>query len=637
MPNLESLYGEIPSTLGNLSRLTILDFSYNALSGQVPESLGHLSHLTFLTLSNNRLVGQVPASIEKLSRLEWLELSYNQLVGKVLASLGNLTQLYYLGLGHNSFSGNIPSSFANLTKLSEVYLNNNYFKSMLPRDMSGFQELGYFDVRENSFFGPFPTSLFTIPSLMKVFLGKNQFTGPIEFGNMSSLPSDMVLYLDHNKFDGPVPESIYKFLDLDFSYNSFSSFGKSSQVLDETQIEQLDLSSNSLQGPLPQWICNLKSLGFLDLSKNRISGSIPQCLRNLSVSLEELIMANNNFTGTIPDMFVNATNLKALDVSRNNLEGKLPKSLTSCSLLQLVNVQGNIIKDEFPFWLSSLPSLNVLILRSNQFYGPLYHPNLSVGFQNLRVIDISHNGFTGSLPPFYFSYWRNMATSMQQAYDDENLGNPRYGIDYHNSMEMVHKGVYTEFERIRRDFRAIDFSGNLLLGSIPESIGLLKELRVLNLSGNAFTSNIPQSLGNLTKLEALDLSQNKLSGQIPLGLGSLSFLSIMNFSHNNLQGQIPRGTQFQRQNCSSFMDNPRLYGLEEICGETHVLNHIPQESDDLSEPKEHVINWIAVAIAYVPGVFLGMVIGHIFFQHKHEWFMEKFHRNKPKIVARSSN
>ncbi|KAF2584768.1 hypothetical protein F2Q70_00034553 [Brassica cretica] len=140
------------------------------------------------------------------------------------------------------------------------------------------------------------------------------------------------------------------------------------------------------------------------------------------------------------------------------------------------------------------------------------------------------------------------------------------------------------------------------------------------ISGNAFTSNIPQSLANLTMVEALDLSRNQLSGQIPQNLGSLSFLSIINFSHNNLQGPIPQGTQFQRKNCSSFMDNPKLYGFEDICGETHVPNPTQQESEDLSEPHEQVISWIAVAIAYVPGVLCGLVIGHIFSPHVHKCF-----------------
>ncbi|CAN8260367.1 unnamed protein product [Cochlearia groenlandica] len=623
-----SLYGVIPSLLGNLSRLAILDLSYNALVGQLPDSISNLSYLTFLDLHNNRLVGQVPASIGKLYLLEWLELSHNQLVGQVPSSLGNLTKLEYLGFSDNLFSGSIPVSFSNLTKLGQVYLNNNDFESMLPHDMSVFQELEYIDVSENSFFGSFPTSLFTIPKLIKAFLSRNQFKGPIELVNTTSI-SDSVLYIDHNNFDGQIPVSIYKFLDLDFSHNSFSSFEEPLEALGETTIDQLDLSSNSFQGPLPQWICQLRSLSFLDLSNNSFSGSIPKCLINLIPSLDQLILGNNNFSGIIPDIFFNATNLKALDVSRNQLEGILPKSLMNCSVMQLLNVQSNKIKDKFPSW-GSFPSLHVLILRSNQFFGPLYQPRLSVGFENIRVLDLSHNGFNGTLPPFYFSYWPNMVRSFIQGYDDENLGNPRFGIDYHNTMEMVHKGVYTKFERIRTDFRAIDFSGNKFFGDIPESIGLLKELAIVNLSGNAFTSNIPRSLSNLTKLEVLDLSRNKLSGQIPQDLGSLSFLSIMDFSHNNLEGPIPQGTQFLRQNCSSFTDNPKLYGLKEVCGKAHVTNDKPELSEDLSERKEEeeVISLIAVAIGYGPGVLCGLVIGHIFSSSKHKWFKKKFHVNK---------
>ncbi|KAF2579624.1 hypothetical protein F2Q68_00006178 [Brassica cretica] len=181
------------------------------------------------------------------------------------------------------------------------------------------------------------------------------------------------------------------------------------------------------------------------------------------------------------------------------------------------------------------------------------------------------------------------------------MGYPAYGGFYRSSMEMVNKGVDTKFQRIRKDFKAIDFSENEFGGKIPSSIGFLKELRLLNLSGNTFTGNIPQSLAKLTNLEELDLSRNQLSGQIPSELGSLSFLSIMNFSHNNLEGPIPRSTQFQRQICSAFMYNSNLYGLEDICGKTHVPNPTPQESEDLSKPKEQVISWISAAIAYGPG------------------------------------
>lgn len=380
------------------------------------------------------------------------------------------------------------------------------------------------------------------------------------------------------------------------------------------------------------------------MSNNSFSGSIPLCLRNITYSLEVLNLRNNNFSGILPDVFLNATRLYTLDVTRNRLEGKLPKTLINCTSMRLLNVEGNKFKETFPSWLGSMPYLDILILRANQFYGPLYHLHESTWFQHLKVIDVSHNDFTGSFPAFYFSNWLQMTTlhleidvvyfeypTIQDDYDD-----PYFGT-YTSSMEIVNKGVDREFDKIRQDFTSIDFSSNKFYGKIPESIGLLKGLRFLNLSGNAFTSDIPQSLANLTNLEALDLSHNQLSGQIPRDLGELSFLSTMNFAHNNLEGPIPRGTQFQRQNCSSFMDNPKLYGLDDICRKTHVPNPRPQELEKVSEPEEEqVINWTSAAIAYGPGVFCGLVIGHIFISHKQEWLMEKCRRNKPRVVIRSA-
>ncbi|CAF2064059.1 unnamed protein product [Brassica napus] len=154
-------------------------------------------------------------------------------------------------------------------------------------------------------------------------------------------------------------------------------------------------------------------------------------------------------------------------------------------------------------------------------------------------------------------------------------------------------------------------------------------MRLLNLSDNNFKNHIPRHLSNLTNLETLDLSSNKLSGHIPQDLGKLSFLSYMNFSHNLLQGPVPRGTQFQRQKCSSFLGNPGLYGLEEICQESHV----PKQSEELSEAEEQVFSWIAAAIAFGPGLFCGLVIGHIFTSHNQEWFTEKFGRRKHRVVT----
>ncbi|XP_023640526.1 receptor like protein 30 isoform X2 [Capsella rubella] len=650
-----NLYGEIPSSFGNLSHLIQLHISVNKLVGQVPVSIGILTQLRDLTLYGNKLSGKFSVLFANSTQLFTLDLSYNYFEPEPLPDMsrfhslkifevsGNsffgsfptylftIPSLEWVNLGENNFTG--PIDFGNVSlfsRLQFLYLADNKFDGRIPESISKFLTLKELDLHNNSFSGPFPTTLFTMPSLQWADLARNQFEGTIDFGNILSSSNLGVLDLSDNKFDGQIPESISKFLklaeldlsnnklegkvpgcllrleSLKLSHNSFSSFGKSSQVMmDQAQMRELRLDSNSFHGPFPHWICKLGLLDFLDLSNNSFNGSVPPCVRSLAVSLRVLNLRNNNFSGIFPDVFVNASRLMELDVSRNRLEGKLPKSLINCTNMELLNVEGNKFKDTFPSWLGSL-QLQILILRSNQFYGPL----IFTEFQTLKVIDVSHNDFSGTLPTFYFSNWLEMIQRNTLSPDDDPyMGSnlvyfPRGFGSYTSSMEIVHKGVETEFEKIREDYTSIDFSSNMFEGKIPESTGLLKGLRYLNLSNNAFTSNIPQSLAYLTNLESLDVSKNHLSGQIPPDLGELFSLSTMNFAHNNLQGPIPQGTQFHRQNCSSFMDNPKLSNLEDLCGKPHDS----------------------------AGVFCGLVIGHIFVSHKHEWFMEKFGRKKSRAV-----
>ena len=86
------------------------------------------------------------------------------------------------------------------------------------------------------------------------------------------------------------------------------------------------------------------------------------------------------------------------------LEGNLPKSLINCKALQLVNMESNKIKDVFPTWLGSLPSL--LFSSSDQMssMGGGIITMCSLDFRVLRVIDISHNDFTGTLPPYQLAW-----------------------------------------------------------------------------------------------------------------------------------------------------------------------------------------------------------------------------------------
>ncbi|CDY36294.1 BnaA01g31240D [Brassica napus] len=670
--------GHIPSSIGDLSNLTFLDLSDNRFSGQIPSIpsvIGNLSHLTHLDLSVNHLSGQIPSVIGNLSHLTHLVFQSNQISGQIPIALLNLTELSTLLLGKNQFTGRIPHNITSLSKLSS------------------------FDGSTNSFTGALPSSLFTLPSMDTVHLSDNQLNGILDLGNISSPPKLRVLYLGNNNLTGPISSTISKLINLgvlDLSHYKIQGpidLHRPSQLLTDLylsgcgitefpefirpqNLQRLDLSNNKIKGKVPGSLWTLTYLYYLNLSNNsftgfenatthglkfripmflfasdnNFTGNIPSFICDLYVSMLDL--SNNNFSGLIPrcinfkDFLFHLNlrqnrlhrglpenifeNLRTLDVGHNQLTGKLPRSLIHFSSLEVLNVESNFFNDTFPFWLSSLPQLKVLVLRSNAFHGPMH----TTSFPKLQIIDISHNHFNGALPSDYFVKWSAMSSlgSIYYQPDEKYMGNSYY----HDSVVLMNKGLEMELLRILKIFRALDFSGNKFEGEIPRFIGLLKELHVLNLSNNAFTGLIPSSMGNLTALESLDLSQNQLSGEIPQELEELSFLSYMNFSHNQLVGLVPGGTQFRRQNCTSFDGNPGLSGpsLDEICRNIHMSTpHETLESEE-EEEEEEVLSWIAVVIGVIPGFAFGWVIGYILFSYKPEWFMNPFVRSKPR---RSSN
>lgn len=87
---------------------------------------------------------------------------------------------------------------------------------------------------------------------------------------------------------------------------------------------------------------------------------------------------------------------------------------------------------------------------------------------------------------------------------------------------------------------SLEFRSNPgLIGTIPTSIGSLKQLQSLVLLENGLTGSLPMELGNLISLKRLVLSSNGLVGHIPPALGGLSNLLILDCSRNNLSGPLP--------------------------------------------------------------------------------------------------
>jgi hypothetical protein len=120
-------------------------------------------------------------------------------------------------------------------------------------------------------------------------------------------------------------------------------------------------------------------------------------------------------------------------------------------------------------------------------------------------------------------------------------------LTYLESLELQQnwflKGSLPETVGNLRNLQHIIIFSTSLSGSIPDSIGDLLELRTLNLRGNKLFSQIPQTLRNLYQLETLDLSDNKLTGSIPDGDGSLFSglvsLQTLRLEGNDFMGSVP--------------------------------------------------------------------------------------------------
>ena len=273
-------------------------------------------------------------------------------------------------------------------------------------------------------------------------------------------------------------------------------------------------SNNKLFGQIPPSSPSLSSLEYLSLTHNNLSGTIPSCLGNFSTQLTILHLNNNNLQGRIPNAFANGScSLRSLDLNSNNLEGPFPRYLVDFDELEVVNVGNNMIGDTCPCWLGSLPELKILVLRSNRFYGPLCLPNIMLPFEALRIIDLSHNEFTGFLSRWIFVILEAMKNVDEKGSDGLYMqGEEDY---YQDSVTVTVKGRDLVLKKIITIFTTIDLSSNQFQGEIPQVLGDFKSLIVLNLSHNGLTGSISVSFANMTALESLDLSSNKLHGRIP--------------------------------------------------------------------------------------------------------------------------
>ncbi|XP_022720269.1 piriformospora indica-insensitive protein 2-like [Durio zibethinus] len=196
-----NLQGNIPGELGGLVNLEQLDLSYNNLSGEIPEDIGGLKSLTILDLSWNGLEGRVPFALGQLQLLQKVDLCSNRIHGRITPDLGKLNRLVLIDLSHNFINGPIPETLSGLEQLRYLIFDYNPINSLIPLFVGSLKRLTSISFSGCGLIGPIPNSLSSLKNLTALSLDNNSLTGTIP-SILGSLPDLDHLNLSHNKLSG---------------------------------------------------------------------------------------------------------------------------------------------------------------------------------------------------------------------------------------------------------------------------------------------------------------------------------------------------------------------------------------------------------------------------------------------------
>lgn len=193
-----------------------------------------------------------------------------------------------------------------------------------------------------------------------------------------------------------------------------------------SKLEVIDFWFSEMNGTIPQSITNLKSLKILKLNSCNLSGHIPDNIGELT-NLETLMLEFNNFSGELPPSVFNLTKLEKLIIPGNlNLSGNID-SIGKLDNLVLLKLDKTQIGGKFPADIFNLPKLKQFSANSCLFNGQIpivertnnvlncfdignnidYHTKNQlegdvfktlVHCTDLRLLDISNNKFTGTIP-----------------------------------------------------------------------------------------------------------------------------------------------------------------------------------------------------------------------------------------------
>ncbi len=161
------------------------------------------------------------------------------------------------------------------------------------------------------------------------------------------------------------------------------------------RVNQLNLITNNLAGPIPAEIGNLTGLVTLYLQNNQLTGVIPDTIGNFA-NMTQLYLYNNQLTGAIPATIGNLSSLQYLYLYDNLLTGAIPDTIGNLTNMIRLQLYNNQLTGAIPATIGNLTNMTQLYLYSNQLSGAI--PAAIGSLTSLTQLRLQFNQLTGAVP-----------------------------------------------------------------------------------------------------------------------------------------------------------------------------------------------------------------------------------------------